>query len=176
MLGPCLLLRWLRSRLSVSLPLLQTGWSTEEKARLHRHAGLHVPRLGAIMAAHAQASHAAVLRSVLSLLVRLNRGFSCTALREICTIKRLLPCRPACLTLPVYRSLSTACRCLSTGAVQVRYVLQPDIVTAALGVQLLHGFLQAQAPVLDPAHWAIVLRALSLASELDVASYVAELG
>ena len=60
--------------------------------------------------------------------------------------------------------------------VQVRYVLQPDITTAGLGVQLLHSFLQTQAPVLQPGHWAIVLRALSLASELDVSSYLAELG
>ena len=58
---------------------------------------------------------------------------------------------------------------------QARYAMQPDITTAILGVKLLHSFLQLQGPTLDSQHWGTALRALSLASELDVGAYLADL-
>lgn len=53
--------------------------------------------------------------------------------------------------------------------------MQPDVTTATLGVQLLHSFLQLQGAVMDAQHWGTALRALSLASELDVGAYLADL-
>ena len=55
--------------LQLTLAWRQTGWSTEEKARLHRHAAAHVPRLSAAAALHPRPAHSALLRGVLSLLV-----------------------------------------------------------------------------------------------------------
>ena len=69
-----------------------------------------------------------------------------------------------------------ACRSFATTQrLQVRYAMQPDVTTATLGVQLLHSFLKLQGPALDSQHWGTALRALSLASELDVGAYLADL-
>lgn len=57
-------------------------------------------------------------------------------------------------------------------AMLVRYVVQTHEVVAELGIGLLQTLVLQIAPVLDPAGWDAVLKALSLASSADALSAI----